>query len=531
MGSTHLILRRMSLLILTVFAAVSVEAQQRSASLDEPSVIYRPGNTQETRSYPLVVFLPYTGGTSRDQARAFGISPGRQRDFFVMLPPGRFVRTDYLPNFTRFVGWVEERVIPDIRSVIRDYPIDPDRVYLAGYSLGGDLSWAIAIRNADEIAGMVMAGTRASYPVSAGDLSVIRQRRHRVAMLIGNRESPARYEGINRARGTIESAGLEVFYREYSGGHTIPPQRLLEEALTWVLAESALSVADLPDQDQPSDDAATGRPTATAPQNDPVAGSAGDGPPVVQGQPERAAVQLDIDWSFLYTRPSGFAEILYMPPAVFSQSGNISSGLHEATLAYEVFFGTLWISGSTGYSSARTTTGLRIAHVPQHVMIGTYGTPSWGIGADWSWYSFFEGSPETTAARRFALRAALAHGGGPLPLDGQLTARVRAPLSIAGLELLDVVNGELSYEVEIAEVVNIDLGVASFAEQNAPASTLTELAGSLDHVVRWRTGVTVRYPTRLRWGLVYNGEARRDLEQTTSASTRHLFQIQLGFLF
>lgn len=511
-------IRRLALVIMLFgFPTALVSAQQRSASLDDPSVIYRPRSVRDGESYPLVVFLPYTGGTARDQARAFGVTPGRQSDFFVMLPPGRFSRGDYLPDFTRFVGWVEERVISDVRSVINDYPIDPDSVYLAGYSLGGDLSWALMVRNPVEVAGTVMAGTRASYPLSADGLSVIRRRQHRLAMLIGNRESPARYEGINRARSAIEGAGLEVFYREYNGGHSIPPRRLLGEALAWVLADSALPVAD--------------RPVTTEPLDRPLSGPREDGPPVVQGQPEASTVELDMDWSFLYTRPSGFATLGYMPPSVFSQSGDNLSGLHEAHLSYEAFLGGVWISGATEYYSARTTTGLRVAHVPQRLTVGAYSSPSWGVGADWSWYSFFESSPETTAARRFALHATIAHGGGPLPLDGQLTARIRAPLSVGSLALLDVANGELEYAVEIADAVIIDLGVASYAEQNAPASTLVGLAESLDHVVRWRTGVAVRYPTRLTWGLVYTGEARRDLQQTGGEQTRHLFQLQLGVLF
>jgi poly(3-hydroxybutyrate) depolymerase len=517
------------LLALCVGLVVSAGAQQRSPALDEPSVVYRPANFREGGSYPLVVFLPYTGGTASDQARAFGVAPGRQRDYFVMLPPGRFVRSDYLPNFTQFVSWVEERVILDIRAVVREFPVDPDQVYLAGYSLGGDLSWALGVRNADEISGMVMAGTRASYPISAGDLDLFSRRRHRIAMLIGNRENPDRYQGINRARATVEGAGLEVFYREYNGGHSIPPRTLLQQALSHVLAGQVARVAEQPRPAVPREQGRRGSEPMT-PTGAPA--TTGDGsPPLVAGGSERLPGEIDIDWSFLHVAPTGFAELRYMPPAVFSRTTESLSGLHRAALSYEVLFGNLWLSGSTEYYSARTTTGMRVAHVPQRLTVGAFGTPGWGVGADWSWYSFFEASSATTAARRFALHGVLVHGGGPLALSGELTARIRAPLSLTRFALLDIANMELQYELEIADLVMIDAGVASYAEQNAPGDTLAELADNLDHLLRWNAGVAVRYPTRLRWGIAYTGETRRALSDSADASSRHLVQIQLGYLF
>jgi pimeloyl-ACP methyl ester carboxylesterase len=496
-------------LLLTTIGLLTVSvlsAQVRSAALDEPSLLYRPANFREGELYPLVVFLPYTGGAAQDQARAFGITPGRQRDFFVMLPPGRFQRADYLPDFNSFVGWVEDRVVSDIESVVSSYSVDPEQVVLAGYSLGGDLSWALTVRNPMLIRGAVMAGTRASQPAGNAELSTLSRRDARIAMVIGNRESDTRYEGINRARVRADSAGISVLYREYNGGHSIPPRSVLQEALRFTLSADAESIAERE-------------------------ASRGEVPPADYEDDRLEPGGTLIDWSFLFRPPAGFVEIRYLPPLVFSQGGDVASGLHRFDIDYQVNPVGIRISGSTGYASTLTTSGLRLAHIPQRIVVGVDGDASWRVGVTWSWYSFFEGSPETAASRRFALIGGTSHGGGTLPLAGVAAASVRAPLSLTAFRLLDVANLELSYELSIADSVIVDLGLASFAEQNQPAATLQELADRLDHVVRWQVGLAVRYPTRLRWGLTYTGESRRRIIVSGDSAVRHLVQLQLGYLF
>lgn len=65
------------------------------------------------------------------------------------------------------VGWnpVGDSLIESVISrTIREYNIDPDRIYIAGQSMGGHLSWRSAIHRADRFAAFSpQSGGYASY--------------------------------------------------------------------------------------------------------------------------------------------------------------------------------------------------------------------------------------------------------------------------------------------------------------------------------------------------------------------------------
>lgn len=210
-------------------------AQTRSAALDNPSRIVLPEDYGDGATLPVVVFLPYTNGDSEEQARAFGFIPGEHRGAIMVLPPGRFSTQDYLPDFLSFVSWYEERLLADLEAMEAEYSIDPARIILAGYSLGGDLAWALSVRNPRLFAGAVVGGSRSSYPAGRGVLQQLVENSFRGAFLIGENDSPQRFDGLNLARSRLEGAGGEVFYREYPGGHVNPPVTLAREALNFTL--------------------------------------------------------------------------------------------------------------------------------------------------------------------------------------------------------------------------------------------------------------------------------------------------------
>ena len=122
----------------------------------------------------MFVVLPPTGLEAARVAQYLGLDPQRQEDFILILPAGRPTRDEYLPDFVTFVEWYEERVLAELDSVLENYSADPERVYLGGYSLGGDLSWALAVRNPERFAGAVVAGSRTSYPVDSATLETLR---------------------------------------------------------------------------------------------------------------------------------------------------------------------------------------------------------------------------------------------------------------------------------------------------------------------------------------------------------------------
>lgn len=217
-----------------LIAAAGAETQPRPSFLDQPAEVVVPADYDPSVAYPVYVFLPYTGGRAIDFY-------SRMLDFIerdnalVVLPSGRPRSVDYLPDFMSFVRWYEERLLTDLARIERQYSVDSDRIVVAGFSLGGDLGWALALRNPDRFAGAVMAGTRASYPAPRGSVETLNRRGFRGAFIIGRSELAARAEGIERAESLLRGGGVETRFRTVEGGHTYGSASEVVEALYWVL--------------------------------------------------------------------------------------------------------------------------------------------------------------------------------------------------------------------------------------------------------------------------------------------------------
>ncbi|MFP4644215.1 MAG: hypothetical protein ACLFM0_07660 [Spirochaetales bacterium] len=220
--------------LVALVTASPLYAQTRSPHFDNPGEIVLPENYEEDGEHPLLVLLPYTGGTAEEQARAFGIEPGEQEDVVLLLPEGSFVSSDYLPDFLSFVEWFEERLYKDISEAAETYSIDTGRIYLAGYSLGGDMSWALSVRNPEDFSGALVAGSRSSHPVPDQAVDVLADEGFRAAFLIGDSDTQNRYEGIQYAHSLLEEGNVDTFYSEYDGGHELPPQDLSIDALEFI---------------------------------------------------------------------------------------------------------------------------------------------------------------------------------------------------------------------------------------------------------------------------------------------------------
>lgn len=214
---------------------VGAQTQSKAAYLTESAVILEPATHENGKSYPLYIFMPFTGGSARDFyfrfASQLDIEPG-----YIMLPAGTPQRDDYLPDFMSYIRWYEEQLLKDIQAYSRDYDIDKSRIYLAGFSLGGDLSWALILRNPSLFAGAIMAGTRTSYPPPAGSLETLKERDFRAVFIIGKNELPARYNGIKYAHTLMQNKNVNSRLKEVQGGHVYGSAPDFITQLKWIIS-------------------------------------------------------------------------------------------------------------------------------------------------------------------------------------------------------------------------------------------------------------------------------------------------------
>ena len=224
----------MGLALLIVAIGAPLAAQERSPNFDLEADIVLPRNYDPEREYPAIAFLQATFGTSGLAANQYTIMSGVQEDFVLILPKGTYTREDYDGQFGHFISWYEERLLKDIERAHEKASIDEDRIYMAGFSLGGDLAWALSIRNPDVFAGAAMTGTRASYHTNSEALETLNQRGYRAAFMIGDEELEARAVGIAHANDHLEAAGIETMFREFPGGHVVQSEELGIEALNFI---------------------------------------------------------------------------------------------------------------------------------------------------------------------------------------------------------------------------------------------------------------------------------------------------------
>lgn len=350
-----------------------VFAQTRSSALDTPSRIVLPEDYSADSVFPVVVFLPYTNGDSEEQARAFGFRPGEHTGSVIVLPPGRFSTDDYLPDFLRFVDWYEERLLADLEELEQSHSIDTARIVLAGYSLGGDLAWALSVRNPRLFAGAVVGGSRSSYPAGGGVLQQLAGNAFRGAFLIGERDSPQRFDGLNLARARLEDAGAEVLYREYPGGHVNPPVELAQEALIFSLGGDRTAISS-------TVRARTGTPRGRGPEGQAFG-------PSGEALTDRVVLHADLPLDVTGRSSTGVA----------------LASENRVRISGETMLTRLWLSGQLGYRAWRPLRsgaddeGSTVHAVYSQASIAYGSDILWGAGLEWNWEQWVSGASSTAS--------------------------------------------------------------------------------------------------------------------------------------
>ncbi len=215
-----------------------------------------PANYDPSIEYPLVVFLPFTGGTASNlysnylweltqqvDSREGGFQESYQQwlnkvspnqPFLLLLPEGRGSAEDHSSDgFSEAIARYEQRLFTDIEQIRKEKAID--RVFLSGYSLGGDLSWALLLRNPTYFDGALVMGSRCGY-AAPEHFPVLAGRGVKVCFFIGSDEKEVRLQGSKWAKWQLEKVGGETNLMVGEGlGHAAVPAQELAKALGFIL--------------------------------------------------------------------------------------------------------------------------------------------------------------------------------------------------------------------------------------------------------------------------------------------------------
>lgn len=202
-------------------SSFAVQTQPRPDYLDEPVQVKIFGEIKDGEKYPLIIYLPFTTGSAERYFSHVGSSIGLE-NYVAIFPQGTPEIKDYLPDFYSYMQWFEKRLMTDLEKILKDYPIDMNQIYINGFSLGGDLSWALIIRHKELFAGALILGSRCSYAPRQKDLKYLKEHKKRIVLLMGNKDLPDRVNGMKNTSKLAEKNGLAFWYLEFEGGHDIP---------------------------------------------------------------------------------------------------------------------------------------------------------------------------------------------------------------------------------------------------------------------------------------------------------------------
>jgi len=213
----------------------------------EDSFVILPPGFQNRRSekYPVLVALPYTGGSGADFIRSYlyntwpyndkgsfewgkafqyFINTHFQEDknrFIILVPPGIGSTRDHdWSGFMACIERYEKRVTDNLVWLKKNYNADISRVVLSGYSLGGDLSWALALKYPERYYGAILMGTRIGYR-NKKSYDTLKKTGFRFYIGMGEFELEHRKKGNSLGRKILDQYKIPYIYKTIpAGGHT-----------------------------------------------------------------------------------------------------------------------------------------------------------------------------------------------------------------------------------------------------------------------------------------------------------------------
>ena len=238
-------------------------------------VVLPPGfNTR--RKYPVWIVLPDTGGTTTEMLKNYlgwrkdlnfeqkfrlflrylypNAKVRERKKFVIFLPAGRGSKRDHSwRGFERAMQRYEARAKAFLRKYGAKLNLDRSRVVIGGHSLGGDMGWALPLRNPRMFSGAIVMGSRASFRKD-DSLRILKQRRFRYFFSIGARDQQVRKAGQAKARYELRQAGVRyAFFSIPNAKHsTILPETPLMAALDYTMLRGrAVRAAPAPDPGPP----------------------------------------------------------------------------------------------------------------------------------------------------------------------------------------------------------------------------------------------------------------------------------------
>ena len=224
-----------------------------------------PPDYDPARAYPVVEILPATGSTAATLLQMFLVRVGlgrfadeplgaqvaalrpylfpeagrARRGVILVFARGRGSFDDYrtAQAWARTIARYERQVLADLGAVAQTHRVDAKRLVLAGFSMGGDLSWAIALRHPEVVHGAIVMASRATYRPDPAGASAVMSAGTRFFLTMGDADQRIRQRLARAAARTLGEWGVPHRFETLHGArHEPAPPEVFGKALDFVLA-------------------------------------------------------------------------------------------------------------------------------------------------------------------------------------------------------------------------------------------------------------------------------------------------------
>ena len=192
--------------------------------------VYVPADYKTKPTWPAILFLHGAGERGNDGMLQTNVGLGPA----IRQNPSRYPAIVVLPQVppdSQWVGTPADMAVAALQQTLREFHVDPNRVYLTGLSMGGHGTWYIAYRHPELFAAIVpicgwvrdFPQFRGSVPVVPGDsaavMSSLAQRLAKVSIWIfhGEVDQVVNVNGSREPATALKAAGVDVRYTELLG--------------------------------------------------------------------------------------------------------------------------------------------------------------------------------------------------------------------------------------------------------------------------------------------------------------------------
>jgi predicted peptidase len=214
--------------------------------------VYVPADYPTKPTWPAILFLHGAGerGTDGLVQTNVGLAPAIRQN------PTRYpaiVVFPQVPPDSQWVGVPADMALAALQQTMREFHVDPARVYVTGLSMGGHGTWYLAYRHPELFAAVVpicgwvrdFERFKGSVPVVPGDsaavMSSLVQRLKNVPIWIfhGEIDQAVDVNGSREPAAALKAAGANVRYTEFLGmNHNVWDATYGSEEFTrWLFAQ------------------------------------------------------------------------------------------------------------------------------------------------------------------------------------------------------------------------------------------------------------------------------------------------------